>query len=258
MRGPLSEPLREDTPRVAHAQGAAWRRRQRRLRAHWRHEQLTLQMLLATYQHHAAPRGQKQVRSGVWEHEMNYTAKTRNPPTPQPELFSLEEEPGGGRPAPLPEVAGWQERLQRHTVEHVDVLPYVQILDAPVPQLVDSTMDFFRCLDLPVAEQVIDVPTISPSSCPSRAVLWEPQMVEQLVDVPMQHIVELLLRHPVDFPVVQVEFAGGGQQGFLLSGQRSVVEHIVDIPAASRGFSGGLHGFPPRTEHLAADCGADR
>ena len=41
---------------VAHARGAAWRRRQRRLRAHWRHEQLTLQMLLATYEHHAATR----------------------------------------------------------------------------------------------------------------------------------------------------------------------------------------------------------
>ena len=38
--------------------GSARRRRERRLRQHWRHEQLTLQMLLATYQHHAAPRGQ--------------------------------------------------------------------------------------------------------------------------------------------------------------------------------------------------------
>ena len=129
-------------------------------------------------------------------------------------------------------------------MEHVDVLPYVQILDAPVPQLVDSAMDFFRRLDLPVAEQVIDVPTISSSSCPSRAVLREPQMVGQLVDVPIQHIVELFLRHPVDFPRMQVEFAGGGQQG-VVSGQGSVVEQIVDIPAASRGFSGGLHGFPP-------------
>ena len=43
---------------VAHAQGVVWRRRQRQLQAHWRHEQLTLQMLLATFEHHAAPRGQ--------------------------------------------------------------------------------------------------------------------------------------------------------------------------------------------------------
>ena len=38
--------------------------------------------------------------------------------------------------------------------------------------------------DLPVAEQVIDVPMISSSSCPFRAVLNEPQVVEQLVEVP--------------------------------------------------------------------------
>ena len=43
---------------------------------------------------------------GLWGHEQNYTAKIRKPPTPQPELFSLEEEPGGGLPAPLSEVAG--------------------------------------------------------------------------------------------------------------------------------------------------------
>ena len=46
--------------------GSARRRRERRLRQHWRHEQLTLQMLLATYQHHAAPRGQTTARSGEW------------------------------------------------------------------------------------------------------------------------------------------------------------------------------------------------
>ena len=44
--------------------GSARRRRERRLRQHWRHEQLTLRMLLATFQHHAAPRGQTTARSG--------------------------------------------------------------------------------------------------------------------------------------------------------------------------------------------------
>ena len=105
----------------------------------------------------------------------------------------------------------------------------------------DSATDFFGRLDLPVAEQLIDVPKISSSLCPSRAVLREPQMAEQLVDVPIQHIVELLLNHPVP----QVGFACGGQQG-VLSGQGSVGEQIVDVPAASRGFSCGLQGFLPR------------
>ena len=44
--------------------GSARRCRERRLRQHWRHEQLTLRMLLATFQHHATPRGQTTARSG--------------------------------------------------------------------------------------------------------------------------------------------------------------------------------------------------
>ena len=39
------------------------------------------------------------------------------PPTPQPELFSLEEEPGGVLPALLSEVAGRQGKVERHIVE---------------------------------------------------------------------------------------------------------------------------------------------
>ena len=65
---------------VAHAQGAAWRRHQRRLRAHWRHEQLKLQMLLATYEHHAAPRGQSKARSREEESELNNATGQKTPP----------------------------------------------------------------------------------------------------------------------------------------------------------------------------------
>ena len=39
--------------------GAAKRRRLRRLRSWWRHEQQTVAAVLATMQHHSAPRGQK-------------------------------------------------------------------------------------------------------------------------------------------------------------------------------------------------------
>ena len=65
---------------VDHATGAARRRRQRRLRAHWRHEQLSLQMLLATYDHHAAPRGQSKARSRGEESEMNHAFGQKTPP----------------------------------------------------------------------------------------------------------------------------------------------------------------------------------
>ena len=101
------------------AGGVARRRRERRLRSWFRHEQQTVAMLLATFQHHSAPRGQKTARSGVWGHVQNNTAKVRKRPTPQLELFSLEEEPGGGQPAPLSEVAGWLEKVELHFVEHL-------------------------------------------------------------------------------------------------------------------------------------------
>ena len=66
----------------------------------------------------------------------------------------------------------------------IDVSPYVQILDAPVWQVEDHALEFFRRLDLPVAEQVIAVPKISCLPCPSRSPFPEPQSAEQLVEVP--------------------------------------------------------------------------
>ena len=60
--------------------------------------------------------------------------RSGKPPTPQPELFSLEEEPGRGLPAPLSEVAGRQDKVVRHVMEDLgSVCPFVQILDLPVP-----------------------------------------------------------------------------------------------------------------------------
>ena len=105
---------------------------------------------------------------------------------------------GGMRPAPL-----------------VDVSPYVQILDAPVPQVEDHALEFFRRLDLPVAEQVIDVPKISSSSCPSRASLNEPQqVVEQLVEVPTLLSVAVLQQRTAE-QLASIPVPRGRGQGFL-------------------------------------------
>ena len=151
----------------------------------------------------------------MWGHEHNYTAKIRKPPTPQPELFSLEEEPGGGPPAPLSEVAGRQEKVERHFVEHLaEFAPVVQILDAPVPQMDGDVTDTLRILDFPVAEQVNDVPKISCSPCPSRSLVPEPQSAEQLVEVPTvlspTRIALRIAEQIVDTPVPR-----GRGQGFL-------------------------------------------
>ena len=92
--------------------GAAKRRRERRL---------TVRMVLAeTFHHSSAPfppkfkeelvgrhvqhdalRGPKTARTTEATHFTSSTKVARGP-----ELLSLEEEPGGGRPAPLSEVAG--------------------------------------------------------------------------------------------------------------------------------------------------------
>ena len=106
-------------------------------------------------------------------------------PTLQPKLFSLEEEPAGGLPAPLSEVAGRQDKVVRHIMEDLgSVCPFVQILDLPVPQTVDYVADALRILDFPITEQVIEVPRISCPPCPSRSPIPEPQSAEQLVEVP--------------------------------------------------------------------------
>ena len=76
---------------------------------------------------------------------MNYTAAVRKTPPHQPVLFSLYD---GRRPASLSESLGPQERVQRHTMEHiVDFVyfaPMVQILDALVPQSVEQLPDILH------------------------------------------------------------------------------------------------------------------
>ena len=106
-------------------------------------------------------------------------------PTPQAagtEYFSLDVAvvPAAGlRPGVLAEP--WpQERVQRHTLElvvdFVCCSPLVQILDAPVPQLVEQLPDvhgFFDKLST-FPEQVIEVPKIPPEDVSFRAVLRLP------------------------------------------------------------------------------------
>ena len=88
------------------------------------------------------------------------------------------------RPFPLVEVRP-SARAQRHTMEDLgELAPLVQILDLPVPRTVDSVTDVLRLLDRPLVEQVISVPKISCSPCPSRSRVSEPQSAEQLVEVP--------------------------------------------------------------------------
>ena len=255
-------------PRQVDGDGAAKRRRLRRLRSWLRHEQQTVAAVLATVTHHsfgkvgtthAALRGQKQGTRTVQgeEHELYHTAKFRTTPLPT-----------GGRPAPLPEVAGWQERLEQHVLED---LGSMQILDLLVLQVVEQPEEvgsFFRNFVSAFAEQVIEVPKLALPFCAvQRAALPEPQLVEQLVEVPIVLTYSLLQQRTaeqiVDTPVPhgRGRDARGGLQG-LSQGQGSTAVsgavHVnTPVPHVSGGGArGGLQGLS-QGQGSTAVCGAE-
>ena len=101
-----------------------------------------------------------------------------------------------------------------------DVVPMVQILDIPVPQMVEQLRDvlrFFASL-LPIPEQVIKVPKILLDDVPMRTVLRDTQLAEQLVEVPTIVSFSSLQRTVEQHANIPVPGGGGrisGLQGFL-------------------------------------------
>ena len=162
------------------------------------------------------------------------------------------------------------------------VCPFVQILDLPVPQMLNVTDTLLRILDFPIAEQVIVVRMISCSSCPSRSRVPEPQSAEQLVEVPTV-LSPTRITLQIAEQIVETPVPGGRGQGFLpeqsstaisSSGKRvseRTVEQIVDIspggglgqgPSSSAGpaeedFTGVFRTFPhgKSAECRAGQCG---
>ena len=191
---------------------------------------------------------------------MHYTATVRTHPPPHAagtEYYELSDEDvvpaRGSRPPCLGEPRGPQERDLPRTVEQIAVhAPMVQILDAPVTQMVEQLPDVMRFFDflLPVPEQVIEVPKILLDDVPMRTVVRDTQLVEQLVEVPTivsWSMLQQIMEQNVDIPVVdRGSGAGGGLSGFL-PGQYSMTgEQIVDNPVPGRGEGiSGLQGFFP-------------
>ena len=216
-------------------------------------------MALAEKLHHTS-RGQRFARAGEEGREEHYALRRQRPPPPKPELFQLhEEEPGGSRPACLVAPRGPQEAVQRHTVveQLADVVPMVQVLDAPGLLGEVGVVDFFRELDAPALDElVIAVPKFYLSRIPKRCPRRRPRRAEQLVEVPtiisysslQQRIAEQL----IDIPVPHDRGGrggGGGLQGFS-QGQGATAfrgAEFVDIPVPQgRGGwvgLGGLQGF---------------
>ena len=99
---------------------------------------------------------------------------------------------------------------------------------------------FSQLLDRPMAEQVFAVPKISLVFCPSRASLRQPQMAEQVVEVPTVLSLALLQQQIgeqfVNIPVPRGRGDGGGLH-FSPPGQglsQRTVEQIVDTPEVPR------------------------
>ena len=140
--------------------GSAWRRRQRRLRSWWRHEQQSVAMALSTAAHHTFDkvaagekydglRAQKTDRAG--EAANKAPQRQRSNAAGDAVFFELFDT-AGVRPGVLAEPRP-QERVQRHVVEHITdlvrVAPTVQILDAPVPQTVEQLPDVLLLRPIP-------------------------------------------------------------------------------------------------------------
>ena len=210
---------------------------------------------------HDGLRAQTTDRAGEAAHRAPRRQRTRA--AGEAVIFELfDEDTAGMRPGVLAEPRP-QERVQRHTMEHiVDYVccaPTVQILDAPVPQTVEQLPDVLRFFDrlTTVPEQVIEVPKIINEDVPMRAVLRATQLAEQLVEVPtiisfpMIALLHALLaqrtvEQNVDIPAVGGGGTGGGLSGFLPGQNYSMTaEQIVDNPVPRRGFDEGLQGFPP-------------
>ena len=140
---------------------------------------------MGRHETHDALRGQNTART---REETYYTSKTSVAgDTAFFSLFDEEDAVWGMRPTGLVEPRGPQERIQRHTAEQM-IESFVPVpvldLDAPVPQMVDQLMDVLKLLDTAIPEQVIAVPQVSQDAIPQRTVLFEPQLAEQLVEVP--------------------------------------------------------------------------
>ena len=196
--------------------GAALRRRERRLRMHWRHEQLSLQVLLATFQHHSS-RGQTTARSGEGVRgEVHGQVPGAHPPQAAGSKYfamDVDEVPavGGSRPDRLYEVRP-QERVLRRTVEqNVGVFTF-PVLDAPVPQMVDQLVDVLKIFDRGLTEQVIEVPKVSLQDVvPHRCCTPCAAAAEQLGDVPVPESVILARgKSALGLDWCQVAPPGGG------------------------------------------------
>ena len=189
-----------------------------------------------------------ETREGGESDEKEYTAKFRRTPPSQPELFQLYEEPGGARLASPAEPREAQDRERQCFVEQIiESFVPVQILDVPEPPVVLSGVQdrilqrLVEQTPMDDTEQVIDVPNITcPDRPPPCPVPVATQMAEQLVEVPWVCPSSCVLVPQIGNQLVEV--LAVSQSEF----QQHSVEQNVNIPV--HGGVGrraaDLQGFP--------------
>ena len=135
-----------------------------------------------------------------------------------------------------------QGRVERHVAEHrIETCPFVQILDALVPQLGNQVLELLQKIVSsssvePV--QVIEVPKVSPDRVPQRIVERRPpQLVEQLVEVPTQpwYVAFVLAskvcsRRELQRIIAEMQGRGGGQGSRAGQNSTANLEHIGENP----------------------------
>ena len=195
--------------------GAAFRRWERRLRSWLKHERMTVAMALAESLHHSAQRPEKA------EEQDKHGALRRQkalPPRKRPGVLSIGQQCGVG-------------------------FELVQALAVPVLQMVEQHVEVLSFLSsclLAVAEQVIEVPALSLPVCAvQRVVPLEPQMAEQLVEVPT-------VLSPAVLQVLSYALL-----------QQQTAEQIIDVPVPLA-LSWRSSRFFSRAEFYTAYCGAER
>ena len=226
-----------------------------------RHERQTVRMELAAALHHSWG-------GGLGTHEGLRAQKTASAgPAEYFELSSDDGRPAGEeRPAALLEPRP-QGKMERHTGVGYEL---VHRLEVPVPQMGEQMPDvlqFFASFLPGVAEQVIEVPKIFLDTTPQHLgdVLRQPQMVEQLVDVPTVVSYSSLQQHTaeqiVDIPVPGGAGGGGrGHQGFAGQSSTASSSHVRAADGAGEGV---FRTFPrmkksaKRSPHSGSELGAD-
>ena len=130
-------------------------------------------------------------------------------------------------------------RFHRHIMEDLgELAPSVQLLDLPVPHMVDQPVDILKIIAMllpAVDEQVIDVPKIIQDSTPQRLRPPEPQqLVEQLVEVPTVLSFAVLQRRTAEAREEEMEELLAVPSGLRTTAQWARLRELISASSQAR------------------------